>query len=83
MWRKTWRELGRINLVEALEPTILIAAKEPKRLPRVAVPRLERYLQECEPTLSHIALAVSALSALKDEERTQAVRVRRSLAGSF
>lgn len=30
------RELGRISLAEALELTILIARKEPRRLPRVA-----------------------------------------------
>ena len=56
------RELGRISLVEALELTILIAKKEPKRLQRVAVRWLERYLQECEPTLTDVALAVSAPS---------------------
>ncbi len=77
------RELGRISLVEALELTILIAAKEPKRLPRVAVRWLERYLQECEPTLSDVALAVSALSALPHEPRREAVRVLRALVGSF
>jgi hypothetical protein len=42
---------------------------------------LERYLQECEPTLAQVALAVSALSALADEERTEAVRVLRALRG--
>ncbi len=77
------RELGRISLAEALELTILIARKEPRRLPRVAVRWLERYLQECEPTLASVALAVSALSALVEEDRPEAVRVLRSLAGSF
>lgn len=55
-------ELGPISLAEALELTILIARKEPRRLPRVAVRWLERYLQECKPTLAQVGLAVSALS---------------------
>ena len=79
----TAREIGRITLVEALELTILIAQKEPKRLPRVAVRWLERYIQECEPTLGAVALAVSSLSALRDEDRAEAMRVLRALAGSF
>ncbi len=77
------RELGRISLAEALELTILIGRKEPKRLPRVAVRWLERYLAECEPTLSDVALAVSALSALTHQPRAEAVRVLRALIGSF
>jgi hypothetical protein len=44
-------ELGRISVAKALEQTILIARKEPRRLPTVAVRWLERYLQECEPGL--------------------------------
>jgi hypothetical protein len=31
------RELGRISLAEALELTILIAKREPRRHPRIAV----------------------------------------------
>jgi hypothetical protein len=77
------RELGRISLAEALELTIFIARKEPRRLPRIAVRWLERYLQECEPTLPNVALAVSALSALVIEDPSEAIRVLRSLAGSF
>lgn len=77
------RELGRISLVEALELTILIARKEPRRLPRVGVRWLERYLQECQPTLANAALAVSALSALDQEHPAEAVRVLRALIGSF
>ena len=76
------RELGRISLAEALELTILIAKKEPKRLPKVAVRWLERYIQECEPTLANVALAVSAPMALGDEP-AEATRVLRALIGSF
>ena len=70
-------------MAEALELTILIAKKEPRRLPKIAVRWLERYLQECEPTLSDVALAVAALVALRDESRPEAVRVLRALIGSF
>jgi hypothetical protein len=45
----TARELGRISLAEALELTILIAQKEPKRLPKVAVHWLQRYLKAATP----------------------------------
>ena len=62
-------------MAEALELTILIARKEPERLPRVAVRWLERYLQECERTLAQVALAVSALSALGQDQPTEAIRV--------
>ena len=75
-------KLGRISLVEALELTILIARKEPKRLPRVAVRWLERFVQEGEPTLAQVGLAVSALSARIEDDRAEAVRVLRSLVGA-
>jgi hypothetical protein len=39
--------------------------------------------KEQEPTLSDVALAVSALGALTDEHSREAVRVLRALAGSF
>jgi hypothetical protein len=45
----------------------LIAKKEPRRHPKIAVRWLERYLQECEPNLADVALAVSALAALPHE----------------
>ena len=58
----TARKLGRISLAEALELTILIAQKEPKRLPKVAVRWLQRYLEEeQEARLDDVALVVSAL----------------------
>jgi hypothetical protein len=79
----TARELGRISLAEALELTILIARKESRRLPKVGVRWLERYLQECDPTLAKVALAVSALSALSDDDPREPIRVLRSVVGSF
>jgi hypothetical protein len=61
----------------------LIAKKEPRRHPKIAVRWLERYLQECEPNLADVALAVSALAALPHEPRTEAIQVLRALIGSF
>jgi hypothetical protein len=77
------RELVRISLAEALELTILIARKEPRRLPRVAVRWLERYLEERDTTLGQVALVVGALSALADERHEEAVRVLRAMIDSF
>jgi hypothetical protein len=77
------RELGRLSLDEALELTILIAQKEPARLPRVAVRWLERFIQERRPTLGDVALAVAGLAGLTDEHRAEAIRVLRSLGGAF
>jgi hypothetical protein len=52
-------------------------------MPRVAVRWLERYLQECDPTLTQVALAVSALSALTEDEPREPVRLLRALIGAF
>ena len=40
-------------------------------------------MEECEPMLPHVALAVSALSALADEQPAEATRLLRALIGSF
>jgi hypothetical protein len=77
------RELGRISLAEALELTILIGRKEPRRLSKVGVRWLKRYLQECEPSLAQVALAVSAISGLRDAEPREPVRVLRALIDWF
>jgi hypothetical protein len=42
----TAREIGRITLAEALELTILIARRDPRRHQRVAVHWLQRYIDE-------------------------------------
>ena len=47
---------------------------------RVAVRWLERYLQECEPSLANVGLAVRALAALIEEKPTEAIRLLRTLA---
>ena len=57
--------------------------KKPVRLPKVAVRWLERFIEECEPTLGEVGLVVAALAGLTDEHRVEAVRVLRGLDGSF
>jgi hypothetical protein len=42
------RELPRVSLADALELTILVARKDPRRHPRVAARWLLRYLEECD-----------------------------------
>jgi ribosomal protein S7 len=61
----TARELGRITLAEALELTILIAQRDPRRHQRVAVRWLQRYIDEHpEVTLGDALLASGCLAAL-------------------
>ena len=59
-------EIGRIRLAEALELTVLIARKEPRRQPRVAARWLLRYLEEhSETTIDEALLAASCLAAFR------------------
>jgi hypothetical protein len=59
------RELPRLNLADALELTILIARKEPRRHPRVAARWLLRYLEDCdEATIDEATMVASCLAAL-------------------
>jgi hypothetical protein len=60
----TTRELGRLSLDEALELTILIAQKEPQRLPRVAARWLLRYLEERDPAMDEAAMVAARLAGL-------------------
>jgi hypothetical protein len=56
------RELPRLNLTDALELTILIARRDPRRHPRVAARGLLRFLEEHpETTIDEAALAASSL----------------------
>jgi hypothetical protein len=43
--RRGDRELPQLNLTDALDLTMLIARKDPRRHPRVAAPWLLRYLE--------------------------------------
>jgi hypothetical protein len=59
------RELPQLSLLDALELTLLVARKDPRRHPRVAARWLQRYLEE-DPaaTIEEAGLAASALLAL-------------------
>ena len=56
------KDLPRLGLVDALELTILVARKDPRRHPRVAARWLLRFLEECPAaTIEEAALAASSL----------------------
>ena len=68
-----------LNLVDALELTILIARKEPRR--RVAARWLRRYLEEhSETTIDEAALAASCLAALRGYGQDYAAQALRAMA---
>jgi hypothetical protein len=59
------KDLPRLNLVDALELTILVARKEPRLHPRYAARSLLRLLEEHpHATIDEAALAASSLAAL-------------------
>jgi hypothetical protein len=71
----TAKEIGRLSLDEALELTILIARKDPRRHPRVAARWLRRYLEESPgPTIEEAGLVASCLVALPTRSYLEAVR---------
>jgi hypothetical protein len=59
------RDLPQLGLIDALELTILVARKDPRRHPRVAARWLLRLLEE-DPhaTIDEAVLAASSLAAL-------------------
>jgi hypothetical protein len=77
----TARELLRVSLTDALELTILIACKDPRRHPRVAARWLLRYLEEDpETTIDEAALAASCLAPLPGFGQADAAQVLRAMA---
>ena len=56
------REMGGLNLAEALDLTLLMRETDRWRYERAAVRWLERFIEERRPPLSEIALASAALS---------------------
>jgi hypothetical protein len=56
------RELGGLNLAEALDLTLLLRETDRWRHERAAVRWLERLIEERRPTLAEIVLASAALS---------------------
>jgi hypothetical protein len=74
----TAKELPLLNLTDALDLTMLIARKEPRRNPRVAVRWLLRYLEECnDATIEEAAMVAACLATLAgDRHRDAALRLR-------
>jgi hypothetical protein len=78
----TAKEIGRLSLDEALELTLLIARKDPRRHPRVAAHWLRRYIGEYDGvTIEEAALVASSLGALAGRERETAAETLRAMAG--
>jgi hypothetical protein len=75
------KDLPQLGLVDALELTILVARKEPRRHPRVAARWLLRYLEEHPTaTIEEAALAASSLIALTGASHEEATQTLRALA---
>ena len=74
------KDLPRLGLVDALELTILVARKDPRRHPRVAARWLLRFLEECPAaTIEEAALAASSLVALTGRGHEEAALTLRAM----
>lgn len=75
------RELPQLSLEDALELTLLVARKDPRRHSRVAARWLLRYLEE-DPatTLEEAALVTASLIALTGAGYQEAVQTLRAMA---
>ena len=70
-----------LPLVDALELTIPIAHKDPRRQPRVAARSLLRYLEECDDaTIDEAALVAACLAALAGDRAQDAALTLRAMA---
>ena len=75
------KDLPQLSLVDALELTMLVARKEPRRHPRVAARWLLRYLEEDPPaTIEEAVLAASSLVALTGVGHQEAAQTLRAMA---
>jgi hypothetical protein len=75
------KELPPLNLTDALELTILIARKDPRRHPRVAARWLSRYLEEADGvTIDEAAMVAGCLGALAGDRHQDAALSLRSMA---
>jgi hypothetical protein len=75
------KELPPLDLNDALELTIVIARKDPRRHPRVAARWLLRYLEECnEATIDEVAMLASCLAALAGDRYQDAALALRAIA---
>jgi hypothetical protein len=77
----TAKELPRVSLTDALELTLLIAQKEPRRHPRVAARWLRRYLDERPgATIEEAAMVAGCLAGLGGGHHDEAARALRDAA---
>jgi len=60
----TARELGRLDLTDALELTALVALKDRPRSRRMAARWLERWLAETRPAIDEAVMVTGCLAAL-------------------
>jgi hypothetical protein len=75
------KDLPRLGLVDALELTILVARKEPRRHSRVAAQWLLRLLEEdAHATIDEAVLAASSLAALTGVGHEEAAVALRAVA---
>jgi hypothetical protein len=74
------KDLPQLSLVDALELTILVARKDPRRHPRLAARWLLRYLEE-DPhaTIEETVLAASSLAALTGVGHEEAAQTLRAM----
>ena len=75
------KDLPQLNLADALELTVLVARKDPRRHQRIASRWLLRYLEE-DPhaTIEEAALAASSLVALTGLAYQEAAQTLRAMA---
>jgi hypothetical protein len=79
--KATAKDLPPLSLEDALDLTILIARKEPRRHPRVAARWLLCYLEECdEATIDEAAMVASCLAALSGDRHRDATLTLRGVA---
>jgi hypothetical protein len=77
----TANELPPLNLTDALDLTILIARKDPRRHPRVAARWLLRYPEECDDaTIDEAAMVAACLAALAGDRHGDAALTLRAIA---
>jgi hypothetical protein len=75
------REIPRVSLDDALELTILIARKEPRRHPRVAAAWVLRYLEDCEDaTIDEVSMLAACLAALTGDRYQDAALTLQAMA---
>ena len=75
------KELPKISLGDALELTVLIARKDPRRHPQVAARWLLRFLEEHpETTIDEAAFAAYCLTALRGHAAADAAQALRAMA---